>query len=296
MLRRVGVSKEEASHSSCSDDFKAALKSKLAEKDCLSENKDFFGMIVNAPQNVGEFCSDKFSNCSNDRDISPSSFRRRSLVRFAHKSQVQTTTNRDDYIAKEVNACCYSCEEKSLMYESDEKTVVRMEAGKRPKKNTTYRGLENFSEANSSQLDIIVHACINTVMDEQERQWKEDIFDWDRFREMSLEVSQQSISLAYKMAKYDEREARKAYIAMAKEEYERKQQEDLRRDDSSVSAEITEVTDSTMAQDIKSKHHKIQPVAPSQRLRLSSSSSPEWILKDTIKGEHSACVNVSADE
>lgn len=217
--------------------------------------------------------SDRFSNCSNDCDSIPSSFHRHSLVRFANKPQVQTITNRDDYTGNEANACWYSCEEKSLMYKSYEKTVIRMEAGKRPKKNTTYRGLENFSEANSSQLDTIVHACMDTIMDEQDRQWEGDIFDWDQFREMSLEISQQSISLAYKMADYDEREARKAYIAMAKEEYERKQQEDLKSDDSSVSTEITEVTNSTMAQDIKSNHHKIQPVAPSQRLRVSSSSS-----------------------
>ena len=96
---------------------------------------------------------DRFSaTCGNDSTPSSSSHRSRK-IKFNHSPQVETIVNRDDYSADEINACWYSAEEKSAMYEGYEKTVQRMEAGKRPKKNTTYRGLENFSETNSAQLD-----------------------------------------------------------------------------------------------------------------------------------------------
>jgi len=218
---------------------------------------------------------DRFSNTN--KDSTPSSYHRRVRVRFDYQTQVETIVCREDYSPSELNACWYSSEEKTSMYEGYEKTVMRMEAGKRPKKNTTYRGLENFSETNSFQLDEIVHDCIDAVMDEQDRQWAEnttDEIDWSCFREMSLQFSLQSSSLAYKMAEYDEREARKAYISMAKEEFERKQQQDEQRsqqDDVSVSTEVTEITTSTMAQDIKSKHHKIS--SPMQLGRKSSKKS-----------------------
>jgi len=215
-------------------------------------------------QNSEELNCDRFSaHCGNDGGDGPPMSSRKSLVRFSKQQpQVQTIVSREDYSASEVNACWYSPEEKSTMYEGYEKMVMRMEQGKRPKKNTTYRGLENFSETNSAQLDEIVHACIDAVMDEQDRQWQEDVFDWNNFREISLEVSEQSAFLAYKMAEYDEREARKAYIAMAKEEYERKQRAEndadasIRTSYASISTEVTEATTSTMVQDIKKKHHK----------------------------------------
>lgn len=209
---------------------------------------------------------DRFSNCGNDCDAAPtSSHHSRGIVNrvhFAPSVHVQPIANRDDFSPEEVYACFYSSEDKDLMYGSDEKTVSRIKAGKRPKKNTSYRGLENFIESNSSQLDNTVHACIDAVMDEQDRQWSEEgSFDWGLFREASLKVSPHSVSLAFKMAAYDENEARKAYISMAKK---RRQPQD----DASVSTETTEISKSTMVHDIKMKHNKTKPTDQS----VSSSS------------------------
>lgn len=157
---------------------------------------------------MAPFAGDTNSPQSKDCNSFFSSFHRRTLVSFVHEPQVQTTINCDDYTEEEVNACWYTCEEMSLIHYSNAKVIARMEAGKHPKKNTTYRGLEKFSKSGKDTAVLLVHACIDAVMDEQERQWKEDIvFDWGQFREMSLKVSQQSMSLAYKMAEYDEREA-----------------------------------------------------------------------------------------
>ncbi|CAJ1932551.1 unnamed protein product [Cylindrotheca closterium] len=223
-----------------------------------------------------QLASDRFSNCSNDSDSSPSSSHRRVRIRFNHTPQVETIESKDDFTPSELSASWYSGEEKRAMYEDYEKIVMRMEAGRRPKKNTTYRGLENFSETNSAQLDEIVHACIDAVMDDQDRQWAENgnEADWDSFREVSLQVSLQSASLAYKMAEYDEREARKAYIAMAKEEFERQQGKEVQQDDASVGTEVTEVTTSTMAQDVKSNHHKIvSPLKLGGRSKKSSKAT-----------------------
>ena len=232
-------------------------------KSCASHSQANFqtmAPLMRDQQQVQLNC-DRFSNCSNDCDSSPSSSHRRVRVRFSHQPQVETITSREDFTPSELSASWYSGEEKRELYEDYEKIVMRMEAGKRPKKNTTYRGLENFSETNSAQLDEIVHDCIDAVMDDQDRQWAEngDEADWDSFREVSLQVSLQSASLAYKMAEYDEREARKAYIALAKEEFERKQrgEKGSQQDDASVGTEVTEVTTCTMAQDVKSNHHKI---------------------------------------
>ena len=94
-----------------------------------------------------------------------------------------------------------------------------MISGKKPKKNSTYRGLEQFTEDNDS--DQIIHDCIDVVMDELQRQWSPEdygTYDWDRFRQISEQVSSQSADLAVQRGDYDACEAHQAYVAMSKEE------------------------------------------------------------------------------
>ncbi|CAJ1945114.1 unnamed protein product [Cylindrotheca closterium] len=212
-----------------------------------------------APKDRQVSIYDSYSNCENECNSGPlSSHYRRKLnrVSFHPTVDLKEIANRNDYTPTEVHACWYSAEEKELMYESCETVVDRMEAGKRPKKNTSYRGLENFIEANASQFDDTIHAYIDAVMDEQERQWDNDMFDCELLREVALEVSLYSASLAHKMAAYDVNEARKAYISMGKAH--RKLQDDV-----SISTEITEVSRSTMVHDIKAKHNKTKRDDPS---------------------------------
>ncbi|CAJ1945113.1 unnamed protein product [Cylindrotheca closterium] len=205
-----------------------------------------------APKDRQVSIYDTYSNCENEcgsGSLSSRYGRKINRVSFHPTVDFHHIVNRDDYSSEETNACFYSLEEKELMCESCEMAVNRMEAGKRPKKDTSYRGLENFIEANATQFDDTIHAYIDAVMDEQERQWDNDMFDGELLREVGLGVSLHSASLAHKMAAYDENEARKAYISMGKAH--RKLQDDV-----SISTEITEVSRSTMVHDIKIRHNK----------------------------------------
>jgi hypothetical protein len=169
---------------------------------------------------------------------------RKSRVSFKSEIHVQSTLNREDYTLEEAGGSWFSAAEKVKMFLYHDKTVQRMESGKRSKKNTSYRGLENFSKANASELEIIIHACVDAVMDEQENQWKLDISDWERFAAASREVSDESLALSFKMAEHDQRQARKAYKSMEKE-----------RDQDADSA-CTERTNSTLTHEMKVKHRK----------------------------------------
>lgn len=128
-------------------------------------------------------------------------------VHFSGKHQAHTIICRDDYTAEEFGACWVTQEERTRHYKSFERTIKRMESGKQPKKNCTYRGLEDFLQSNS--IDRTVHDCIDAVMDGQERQWQVslNLIDWDLSREVSLKVSTQSAKHALAMADYDACEA-----------------------------------------------------------------------------------------
>jgi len=238
------------------------------------------GSSVMPPLMVGDDSSDdnqdlscdRFSSCSNVFDAAPSSTRiveaspaaSRNRIIFDANVLVQLIPSRSEYTSEEMNDSWYSSAEKELMYDTHAETVRRMETGKRPKKNTTYRGLENWLDTNAEQLDRTVHACIDAVMDEQDRQWDElesNIVDWDRFREESLTVSRQSAILAFKMAAYDECEAGKAYVAMANQEMKQKR----RRSIASVCTQDTEVTDTTLVRETREKH-KVKIVNTVKRL------------------------------
>ena len=225
---------------------------------------------------------DQDSSC----DTSPSC-RSKKRIDFKSDVVVQLIPNLDDYSAEEVHSCWYSADEKGQMYDEHAEIVRRMESGKRPKKNTSYRGLENWCNDNALALDELVHACIDAVMDEQDRQLDEiprDTIDFDLFRQVSLEVTRQSANLAYKMATYDETQARKAYIAMANQEFINKQKPGRRQSlgAASVSTQTTEVSNGTMAQEIKKKHHKKNPL--SHLGRKSSTESFEKPKKKKKKG------------
>jgi hypothetical protein len=145
---------------------------------------------------------------------------------------------------EEAGGSWYSSEEKVKMFLYHRKIVQRMDSGKRPKKNTSYRGLENLSKANAFELEIVIHACVDAVMDEQEKQWKLDTYDSERFAAVSREVSEESLALSFKMAEHDQRQARKAYKSMEKEQ------------DQDADSTCTERTNSTLTHEMKVKHRK----------------------------------------
>lgn len=137
-----------------------------------------------------------------------------SKVRFADKVQSRIILSRKAYTADEAKHSWLSPDNKAKMTEKSYKTVDRMEAGKRPRQNSTFRGLEAYSVQGGDNLAQTVEETIDAVMDEQARQWKEGADDWDRLARIYKKASKESKDLALKRAKSDAREAQKACRSM----------------------------------------------------------------------------------
>eukprot|EP00980_Cylindrotheca_fusiformis_P019465 scaffold6708_cov134-Cylindrotheca_fusiformis.AAC.35 len=199
-------------------------------------------------------CASVVAYCEKTEQSPPSTPR---SIRFAlEQTQIHPVLSRCEYTVEEARGSWFSREEKAKMFVNHDKTVERMESGKRPKKNSSYRGLENFAQSNAIELEKIIHACIDAVMDEQARQWRADILDWDRYASVSKEVSEESLSLALKMAGHDRRQAIKAYKKMNQRKPSSSSSlntNNSERDGDSVS---TEITNSTLTHEMKDRHNR----------------------------------------
>jgi hypothetical protein len=140
-----------------------------------------------------------------------------SKVRFDGKVHRREILSREAYTADEAQRSWLSSDEKAKMAEKRYKTVKRMEAGKRPRQNSTFRGLETSTVRGAEHMTKTVEVTVDAVMDEQDRQWKENSDDWDRLAKVHNKVSKASKDLAIKRAKSDAREAQKAYQSMKTE-------------------------------------------------------------------------------
>lgn len=138
-----------------------------------------------------------------------SSFESSRRVYFSDSVSGYYILNLDEYSEAEITKCWYTRKESKRMQEKHLEIVERMESGKRCKRNASYRGLEDKETQNIRETAI--HSIVDAIMDEQEEQWLADIFDWDRFTEISKELSKESCELALKRAKRDEKEAKKLY-------------------------------------------------------------------------------------
>jgi hypothetical protein len=138
----------------------------------------------------------------------------KSRVRFSPEVYCKATLTRYEYTYTEARSTWLFPDEQASAMERDDKTAQRMESGKKPKKNSTYRGLETIDERYVEEMKGIVDACVRAVMDEQDTQWEEDTFRWDCFAKISRRCSKDSKALALKRANSDEREAKKAYRQM----------------------------------------------------------------------------------
>jgi hypothetical protein len=138
----------------------------------------------------------------------------KSSIRFSPEVYCMATLTRSEYTYAEARSTWLLEDEKADMMEKYAKTAQRMKSGKKPKRNSTYRGLETMLERDIEEMEDIVHTCVHTVLDEQDTQWEEDTFRWGRFAKISRRSSKNSKALALKRAKSDEREAKKAYRQM----------------------------------------------------------------------------------
>lgn len=155
---------------------------------------------------------------------------RMTRVSFNELVTCKATISRSEITAEEALACWYTSEERQKLTKKYVKTVERKLAGKKPKKNSSYRGLETFEHCSAMELKRSIEACVDAVLLEQHRQWREGIHDWESYAKASMEHSEQSKKLALTIAKADEREAKKAYRLLA-----------MRPEDSSRSMSSTSV-------------------------------------------------------
>lgn len=135
------------------------------------------------------------------------------FVRFAMAIKVHHVIGIDSFSDKEYNKCWYSSEERDKMSIKREKIVVRMDAGKPPKRTQPYRGLECQSQDGYKAFSNQVSCIINAVMNEQDRQWEEDAFDELRISELSRTVSATSVARAFQTGLEDEEDAQYIYAA-----------------------------------------------------------------------------------
>merc|ERR1711935_373756 len=75
--------------------------------------------------------------------------------------------------------------------------------------DNNHRGLESWTTAGSLKLDHTIEQCIMAVMDEQDRQWREDDDDETKIAKCSMVVTQDSANRAYAHGAKDAEEALK---------------------------------------------------------------------------------------
>lgn len=190
---------------------------------------------------------------------------RHATIRYsASLESITTTLSRENYTAEEIEHCFYTHTEKTKLFRNHEKVMKRMESGKRPKKNSSYRGLENFLTDISINLENNIYECVDAIMDCQEDQWNRNVVNWEELAARSRAISEASTVLALRMAEYDRRQAVKAYKSM-----ERYQEND---EDSTC----TEITNSTMTYEMKGRHGHSSKVSSKKR-RASSSKKTKTI-------------------
>lgn len=136
-----------------------------------------------------------------------------STVQFAGRVQCRKILSRRAYTNNEARRTWLLADEVAKMNQKRFVTVDRMEAGKRPRQNSSFRGLETLSLPGAERLAQTVDVCVGAVLAEQGRQRKDKSISRDRLARVSKKTSKESKVLAYKRAKADKREAEKAYTS-----------------------------------------------------------------------------------
>ena len=142
----------------------------------------------------------------------PATNTRRRRVSFAGETICYPSIMRSNYTKAEFESCWYTMTEKEEMREEVKRTLKRLHRGKKCKRNSSYRGLERLVSKETETLTV--HAVIDAVMDEQEVQWTNDFFAWERFSIVSRKVSKTSFLKARYQAQRDYLDALEAYREM----------------------------------------------------------------------------------
>ena len=122
--------------------------------------------------------------------------------------EVEFIESHKEYSSKERGNCWYSSKDKERMMSRHERVVARMEKKKPPKNDDqSYRGLESWTTEGAQHLDEVIALSVNAVMDEQDRQWKVNVDDFDLIAAKSIEVTNDSGRRARIVGMEDQKEA-----------------------------------------------------------------------------------------
>lgn len=176
----------------------------------VSDEGDFINNIIDEATRILEDADFDFDIDENDEFSSSSSGPQRTVT-FSDELRFHEIIGREDYTEKEIRRSWYSAEEKERMIQSKDKMVARLESGKLPKGDMTYRGLECWTVKGGKELDEKIAKVVNAVMDEQDRQWAVNSDDFDLIAAISAKATADSAVIARDLAVQDERDAKLAW-------------------------------------------------------------------------------------
>ncbi|KAL3940429.1 MAG: hypothetical protein SGBAC_005037 [Bacillariaceae sp.] len=143
------------------------------------------------------------SDCSNPES--------RRGISFAPEIEEYEIPSREDMTADEYYLSFYSPEEIAFMNVEQNETADRMEAGKKAKKSTPFRGLEAWTQRGQHEMNQRIFSCVDSVLDEQDKQWTKGRNSTRKIAKASKSLTKTSRNKALELAKQDEKEARKVY-------------------------------------------------------------------------------------
>ncbi|CAJ1932715.1 unnamed protein product [Cylindrotheca closterium] len=136
-------------------------------------------------------------------------------VRFSADIDCQPCIHLVDYTEEEALKCFYTKAERNVMTSSREDIIEKIDKGINDEDECEIlRGLEYYCEETSKVIDERVDAVIDLVMDEQDDQIDENIFDEYTLSVAAQYVTMDSAEAARRMGAEDAKQAQEAYIEM----------------------------------------------------------------------------------
>lgn len=173
--------------------------------------------------------SEFVSNCMNDEievvscssgeeilmDPAPIYSERAARVKFSPLATKYLIMTLDEYTPEEIEETWWTPSQREVLNKTHNKTINRLEAGRKEKKSAPYRGLEKIAIEGYQTSKQAKNAYVDTVMDEMERQWRDsngsEPLDWGKISSLTQEITAKSAQEAIMIALSDENEARAAY-------------------------------------------------------------------------------------
>jgi len=127
-------------------------------------------------------------------------------VAFAEQNEVFEITHLDDMPAEDITAIWYDAEEYAEIKQSYQLTIFLMESDKLVEDDEhTSRGLEYRTQEGAWARYENKRDAYNAVLDEQDRQWKKDLDDWEAISKVYREHSEKCQKAANERAAKDEK-------------------------------------------------------------------------------------------